>query len=169
MMDLFLATFVRWIHIGCAIAAIGAPFFIRFALMPAAAKVLDDATHQKLRDAINARWRIAVYILITLFILTGLYNFFVETRVNGVLITGRWRDFSPEDRRTYQLLFGIKVLAAFCIFFIASALPGRTATFAPIRKNAKLWVSVLLALAAIVLACSNMLRFLPAHPLVIAQ
>jgi len=157
---LLLPALLRYIHIACAIVAIGAPFFIRFALMPAAAKVLDDATHQKLRDALNARWRIVVYILITLFILTGLYNFLIPTRINGVLVTSRWRDFAPDAKRIYHMIFGIKMLAAFAIFFLASALPGRTATFAPIRKNAKLWLAVLLLLAAAVLACSVALRFI---------
>jgi len=157
---LLLTALVRYIHIGTAMLAIGAPFFIRFALMPAARKVLDDVTHRNLRDAINARWRIIVYILITLFILTGLYNFLVPTRINGVLVTARWREFAPDARRMYHMLFGIKMLAAFALFFLASVLPGRTTTFAPLRKNAPLWLSVLLVLAAIVVACSVTLRYI---------
>ncbi len=160
--ELIIPLLVRWIHIGCATTAIGAPFFVRFALMPAATQSLDDATHQKLRQAINARWRHIVYALITLFILTGLYQFLVPTRVDGVLVTARWRDFSPEDQRLYHMVFGIKMLAAFSIFFLASALAGRSETFAVIRKKAKLFVTILLLLAAILLACSSVLRFLPA-------
>jgi uncharacterized membrane protein len=159
--ELILPYVSRWVHIASAMLAVGAPFFIRFALMPAAAKVLDDDTHAKLREAINARWRVAVYILITLFILTGLYNFLVPVRVDGGLVTARWKDFAPEDKRLYHMLFGIKVLAAFGMFFLASALPGRTATFAPIRKNARLWTLVLLLLAAVVLSCASAMRYLP--------
>lgn len=155
-----LPAIIRYIHITTAILAIGAPFFIRFALMPAASKSLDDATHQKLRDAINARWRIVVYILITLFILTGLFNFLVPVRVNGVLVTARWKDFQPDAKRLYHMVFGIKMLAAFAIFFLASALPGRTATFAPIRKNARFWTTMVLFLAAIVIACSVTLHYI---------
>src|SRR5262249_48962386 len=126
------------VHITSAICAIGGPFFIRIALMPAANSTLDDETHQKLREATAARWRKIVYILITLFIITGFYSFFVETRgINGQLITARWREFGPEDKQLYHMLFGIKVLAAFAIFFLASALAGRSAVFAPIRKNAR--------------------------------
>lgn len=159
--DLLLAALIRWTHIASAALAIGAPFFMRFALLPAAHKVLDDASHQKLKETINARWRVIVYVLITTFIVTGLINFLVPLRVDGVLVTARWKEFAPADKRLYHMIFGIKMLLAFAIFFLASALPGRTATFAPIRKNARLWLVVLLVLAALLLFCSNLLRFLP--------
>ena len=164
--ELIVPMIIRWVHIACAMLAIGAPFFVRFGLMPAASTTLDEAAHQKLREAIAARWRIVVYVMITLFILTGLYNFLVETRVDGVLITARWKDFSPEDRRLYHMIFGIKMLAALGLFTLASALCGRTRTFEAVRRNARLYITILLILGAIILACSTGLRFLhaPASP-----
>ncbi len=158
---LLLVMAVRWVHIVTAMLAIGAPFFVRFALLPAATRELDEATHQKLRAAINARWRIIVYVLITLFILTGLFQFLVPVRVEGVLLTARWKEFLAPDKRAYHMLFGIKMMAALAIFFLASALAGRTQGLAVIRKKAAVFLSVLLALAAIVVACSNALRYLP--------
>src|SRR5438105_1021302 len=77
---------IRWVHILCATLAIGGPFFLRFVLLPAAGKTLDEPAHQQLRGAINARWRPIVYTLITLFILTGLFQFLVPMRVEGVLL-----------------------------------------------------------------------------------
>lgn len=151
----------RWIHIASAIIAVGGAFFLRFLLLPAASRVLDGDTHTRLREAINGRWRVLVYVLITLFLITGLYNFLAPTRVDGVLVTGRWRDFTREDKGLYHMLFGVKFLAAFGMFFLASVLPGRTATFAPIRNNAKRWLLVFLLLAAVVLSCSTALRYLP--------
>src|SRR4051794_19021351 len=136
--ELAVAWLMRFLHIASAMAAIGAPFFVRFALMPAASKALDDASHQKLREAINARWRVIVYVLVTLFIVTGFYNFLVPTRApDGHLLTARWKDFPDADKGRYHMIMGFKNLAAFAIFFLASALAGRSATFAPIRKNAK--------------------------------
>jgi uncharacterized membrane protein len=149
--DQILPLIVRWVHIGSAIAAIGAPFFIRFALLPSAKEVLDDATHQKLREAVNRRWRKIVYILITLFILTGFYTFFV---------VAPWKQMPAADKKLYHMLFGIKVLAAFVIFFLASALAGRTAGLAPIRKQAKMWLGVVLLLAAVIVACAGIMRSL---------
>jgi hypothetical protein len=160
--QLLLVLTMRWIHIAAAMLAIGAPFFIRFALLPAASRVLDDAKHQELKAAINARWKHIVYLLITLFLVTGLVNFLVPIHApDGQLLSARWKNFSPEDRRLYHMLFGFKTLAAIGIFILASALTGRTNLFAPIRKNAKLFLTILLLLAAILLACSSMMRYLP--------
>lgn len=156
-----LAWLVRWVHITSAVLIVGAPFFVRFALMPAAGKILDEPTQKKLREAIGARWKHFVYILITLLILTGCYNFFVETRVNGVLITARWHDFDEDSKRTYQMLFGIKMLAAFSLFFLASVLAGRARAFEIIRKNARLWVTVLLLLGLLALICATLMHMLP--------
>ena len=162
--EIMLAWLVRLVHIVSAIAAVGGPFFIRVALMPAANSALDEATHQKLREAIAARWRKVVYTLITLFILTGAYSFFVPTRgVNGQLITARWREFGPEDKQLYHLLFGIKVLSAFVIFILASALAGRSAMFAPIRRNARTSITLLLLLGALVVVCATLMHLLPTH------
>lgn len=146
-----LPIIMRWVHIGSAMVAVGAPFFVRFALMPAASQTLDPTAHQALRDAINARWRKVVYGLITLFLISGSYTF---------LVVAPWKHMAPDDRRLYHMLFGIKVLAAFTIFFLASALAGRTAGLAPFRKQAELWLGVLLLAAAVILVCSGLLRHL---------
>lgn len=161
--ELVLVYVMRWVHIACAMVMIGGPFFVRFGLMPAAERVLDGEAQGKLREAINARWRVVVYVVITLFLITGLYSFLVPTRVNGVLVSARWKDFGPEDKRLYHMLFGFKVLAAFGIFFLASALAGRTKTFAPIRAKGKAFFGVLLLLAGVLLVCSTWLRYLPTH------
>src|SRR5271170_1780221 len=122
--ELILPFVMRWIHIVSATLAIGVPFFVRFVLTPAAGKVLTDEQHQRLRETINARWKHVVYLLIALFIISGLYTFLVPVRINGVLVSSRWRDFPPDDKRLYHMLFGIKMIAAFGIFFLASALAG---------------------------------------------
>src|SRR5438067_2045615 len=93
----FVQITMRWVHIGCAMVAVGGPFFVRFALLPAAERVLDGAAHLRLREAVNGRWRVVVYVVITLFLISGLYTF---------LVAGRWREFGPEDRRLYHMLFG---------------------------------------------------------------
>jgi len=174
--QIILAWFVRYVHIASAIGAIGAPFFVRLALLPAASQTLDDATHQALRQKINARWSKVVYGLIALFLITGFYSFLIETRlpdtvaangmpVRGALITARWRDFSPEDRKLYHMIFGIKVLCALIIFFLASALAGRAKVFEPIRKNARVYLTVVLLLGGLVLVCATLLHYLPLpHP-----
>ena len=101
-------------------------------------------------------------LFITLFILTGFYTFLVETRLpNGTLITARWKDMGPDDKRLYHMIFGIKVLCAFIIFFLASALAGRAKAFASIRKNARVVLTAVLLLGGLVLLCATLLHYLP--------
>ncbi|HVX86730.1 MAG TPA: hypothetical protein VH253_18250 [Phycisphaerae bacterium] len=159
--ELILPYVMRYVHIASAILMIGGPFFVWFAFMPAARRVLDEESHRKLSEAVNGRWRHMVYLLITLFLISGLYTFLVPVRVNGVLITSRWRDFGESDKRLYHMIFGFKMIAAFGIFFLASALAGRTKTFAGIRAKRKTFIAVLLLLAAGLLVCSTWLRYLP--------
>ena len=159
--EMILPWVVRWVHIACATVAIGVPFFVWLVLTPAAGKVLTEEQHQKLRERINARWRVVVYVVITLFIVKGFVQFFVPMRVNGVLVTARWRDFTEADKKVYHMIFGIKMLGAFGMFFLASALAGRTKTFAPIRAKRKVFLGVLLVLAVVVLTCATLMKYLP--------
>ncbi len=154
--ELVMNLVLRWVHIASACIAVGAPFFLRFALLPAAEKTLQPEQFQALKETINARWRIIVYLLITVFILTGLYNF---------LVIARWKSFVPSDKSLYHMLFGIKTLAAFVVFFLASALAGRSKTFAPIRRSPKFWTTILLLNAALIIICGSYLRQLPLHSL----
>jgi uncharacterized membrane protein len=162
--DLLLPLIALWIHVLSAIAIIGGPIFIRFALLPAAAKVLTEEQREQLRDTINARWKHVVYLLITLFLITGIYMFAYPTRVGGVLVTERWADFSPRDKSIYHAIFGIKMIAAFALFFLASALTGRTKALAPIRKNGKLFTTIVIVLGIVAVLCAVIMRDLPQNP-----
>ena len=46
---------LRWIHILAAIALMGGAVFQRFALMPAAAELPEEA-HEQLRQSLRGRW-----------------------------------------------------------------------------------------------------------------
>jgi hypothetical protein len=141
---------VRWLHIFCACLAVGGPFFVRYVLIPAAEATLDVESHAKLREAVNRFWRVVVYIVITLFILSGLYTFvFVVMPLN----LGRWR--AP-----YHALFGLKMVLALGIFFLASVLPGRMPGFEFIRARSKFYLSVLLVMLFVVLMLASGLRMI---------
>lgn len=131
----------RWVHIGTAIVLVGGTVFLRFVLTPAAAQ-LPDAEHQKLKDLVMNRWKKFVHAGIALFILSGFYNFFMQL---------------PNHRGdgTYHALIGTKILLAFAIFFIASALVGRSKSFEGMRQNAKLWQSIIVLMAAVIVGISG--------------
>lgn len=138
----WIAIVSRWTHVGTAIVLVGGTCFLRFVLAPAAAQ-LSDAEHQKLKELVMATWKKFVHAGIVLFLASGFYNFLV---VQVPLHRGD---------KLYHALMGTKILLALGIFFIASALVGRSKTFEGMRRNSKLWQSVLLLLAAIVVGISG--------------
>jgi hypothetical protein len=145
----------RWLHISAAIVAIGGAFFMRVALMPAAAAALDDATHAKLREGLRARWFIIVQTCIAMLLVTGGINF--------VLLA-----LPPKIHPLpYHPIFGLKFLAALGVFFIASLLVGRGQGLAAMRANRAKWLTVLLVLAGVIVALSGVLNRVrwnsPAH------
>src|SRR5690606_14420955 len=133
----FLHVISRWLHVGTAIVLVGGTVFMRYLVMPAAEQ-LPEAEHDALRQRILGRWKKAVHAGIALFLLSGFYNYMVVTL--------------PAHRgdRLYHPLIGIKILLAFAVFFLASALVGRSKAFDGLRKNAKTWLSVIILLATII-------------------
>jgi uncharacterized membrane protein len=143
-----LNVFFRWMHIGTAIVVLGGSVFMRFVLMPAAA-ALPDEEHTALRQRVMGRWKKFVMIGIALFLISGFYNYLVVARPKH------------EGDKLYHPLIGTKILLAFAVFFLASALTGRSAAFEGIRRNNKKWLLVTIVLAAIVVAISGVLKFVP--------
>lgn len=131
----------RWAHIGTVIVLIGGSAFMRLALMPAAAELPDDQ-HQTLKEKVFARWRKIVGIGIGLILISGLYNF-----VRAIP--------DHKGQGLYHGLIGTKIILAFVVFFLASALTGRSEKFESMRQNAKKWIGILLLLAAIIVAISG--------------
>ncbi|REJ84427.1 MAG: hypothetical protein DWQ34_19855 [Planctomycetota bacterium] len=131
----------RWIHVGAAIVLLGGSIFMRFVLMPSAA-ALTESEHEKLRERILLRWKKLVMAGITLLLLTGFYNYLAG---------------DPPSPR-YHMLMGIKILLALAVFFLASAITGRSSALQPIRQNRAWWLTVLIALASVVVAIAGYLK-----------
>jgi hypothetical protein len=86
--------------------------------------------------------------VIAFLLVSGIYNVIKKEQPPGVTAL-------------YHALFGIKFLLALVIFFVASALVGRSPALARIRRNARFWLSVNMALAITVVCISGVLRVLP--------
>lgn len=142
----WIAIAVRWLHIMGAITAVGGTIFMRLALLPAVSQLPDDH-RRKLHEAVRSRWSRVVMVAIALLLASGFYNFVLKMR-------------SPGVTSLYQALWGIKFILAMGIFVIASALMGSSPAFARIRQNARLWLTVNLALAMVVVGLSSVLRSL---------
>lgn len=147
MAGLAFFTITRIMHIATAIVLVGGTFFVRFVLLPAAAANLPDDLHAKLRGAITATWKRIVHLGIALFILSGGINYY------HVIDTG-----IHKGDPLYNALLGIKILLALAVFFIASALVGRSAAFEGMRRNPRRWLLINLVLAGVIVAISGFLK-----------
>lgn len=131
----------RWVHVGTAIVLLGGSIFMRFVLMPSAT-ALSESEHDKLREGIMLRWKRIVMIGITLLLITGFYNYLA----------------GDTTLPRYHMFMGIKILLAFGVFFIASALTGRSPALEAIRRNRARWMTVLILLASAVVAVAGYLK-----------
>jgi len=129
---------VRGIHLFAAMVAVGALVFQRVALRPA----LDETGSAALAEAVRRRWAPWVHGTITILLATGFWRFFTVGLPKG------------EADPSYHMWFGMKFLAALGVFFVASALIGRSPALARFRNagRATLGAGILLAIAVIAIS-----------------
>lgn len=137
----------RWLHIFGAIFMLGGTFYVRAVLLPSAVETLDDATHQKLRVSVMGRWRKILMVLITILLVSGLYNFMKALP-------------DHDGQSAYHMLFGIKFLLAIVVFGLASMLAGRKSISVKLQENSKLWLGVLLALGAAIVMIAGYMKMM---------
>ena len=143
-----LAIVLRFLHIAPAVVAGGATIFARIALLPALA-ALPAAERASVKDAIDRRWRIVVMACVTLLLVSGIANFVI------------YQAPVHKGQPLYHALFGVKFLAAMIVFFLASALSGRSASLARIRAHSRIWVGVAATLVIAIVLISAVLRSIP--------
>ena len=141
---LLLDVLSRFIHIFTAITLVGGSVFTVFVLLPSANE-LPDQERTALTGSTSARWKRFVHGGILLFLLSGFYNYYraiPEHKGDGL----------------YHALVGTKMILALTVFFIASALVGRSEKLEPLRRSKAKWLKVLLTLATIVVMISSFLK-----------
>jgi uncharacterized membrane protein len=153
----------RWLHILAAMAAVGGPMFIRLAMLPAMATLTEDKRKQ-LHEQLRRRWSKVVMAAIVFLIASGLYNF-ISFRNAAVDWGPQWQSGS-HNMWLYQMLFGVKVVLALVLFFLASAITGRSDALAKFRENLRLWITVNLLLGILIVCISGQLRMMHAGPTV---
>lgn len=136
---------MRWIHIGSIVVLVGGAFFKRFVLIPSSDQ-LTEGDHQLLKQAILSRWKVIVHTLIATILISGFYALVMKIQSKPPL---------------YHALFGVKLLLALWVFFVASALVGRSAGLEPMRRNLRFWLGLNLAIAAAIIMISGVLRSIP--------
>jgi len=135
----------RWLHLVAVIVAVGGTVFIRLVLHPSAQAALDDETRGSLRAVIIRRWARFIHVAILIIILSGVYNIVVV--------------FPTLDQALpYHPLLGVKLLLALALFFVATAITGKSAAFEGMRKQTPRWMTVNIVLAACIVLISNVLK-----------
>jgi len=151
---------LRWAHILGAVLTVGGLFFARFAFLPAVAET-DEATREKLHEAVRRRWLPWVIGGITLLLVSGLTNFLL---FNSTVKSQGWADGQWMRQTSYHAIFGVKFLLALGVFYLASGLVGRGSGTAWIRRDRARWLSVTLGLAVAVVMISGWMRNLHTGP-----
>lgn len=134
----------RLIHISTAIALIGGSVFTLCVLLPAA-KLISDEAQNMLSQGITARWKRFVHIGILLFLVSGFYNYFNAMPLH-------------KGDGLYHALVGTKMLLALVVFFIASALVGRSQAFAKMRAKRGTWLGIMVLLACVIVLISSFVK-----------
>ncbi|HEY2881043.1 MAG TPA: hypothetical protein VGJ15_01385 [Pirellulales bacterium] len=145
---------LRWLHLVAAITAVGGTIFMRFALVPSVV-VLSDEQRKMLHEQVRSRWAKLVMASIGFLLLSGLINYLTFYFDSKKPAWDAWRE---SYKGLYQAVFGVKFLLAMAIFFIASALAGRSEATKTFRQNAKWWMTLNVVFALAVVALSGILR-----------
>ena len=140
----------RIVHVAVAIVMVGGTVFMRFVLMPAA-KELPETEHDQLRQRLLARWKRVVHGGIALLLLSGLYNYMKQIPMH-------------KGDGLYHALLGMKMLLALAVFFIASALVGRSASFEKMRQNRAKWMGLIVLLSALIVGISGFVKVRGSKP-----
>ena len=146
--DLIVPVIFRWLHIGPVIVAIGGAFFARFIILPSLAETLSEDQRGQVHSAVIRRWKRVLHLCIGLILISGIYNVY-----RGIVVL--------EKAMLYHILFLPKFLAALGIFFIASALVGKSEAFENMRRDNKKWLGILIALAVVIVLISGVMKNLP--------
>ncbi len=158
----YLSLISRWLHILAAMAAVGGPIFIRLALIPAMCGTLGDEQRRALHEQIRRRWSKVVMAAILFLLVSGLYNLIQFVRLSHTW--GAAWESGSHNSLLYQILFGVKIVLALAVFFIASAVTGRSEVFARFREHAKLWITLNLLLGVLIVCISGQMRMMHIGP-----
>jgi putative copper export protein len=139
---------LRWLHIVPAVAGGGATVFAAIALVPTLGE-LPAAERSQIRDTVMRRWRPVFTACVALLLASGLLNFMLfQAPVH-------------KGQPLYHGLFGLKFILAMAVFFLGSALTGRSATFQKLRDRTSYWTAVNALLIVTIVLISGVLRGIP--------
>lgn len=138
-----MSTFVQWVHVSAVVIGVGSIAFMLLILLPSAQRV-NPEQRDILLKSVSARFRWAVWTIILLILASGI---FMVRQFYWEVAWGRsWKVLSA------------KIILALVIFAISFCLTIPLGFFERFQKRRKLWMSISLALALVVILLSAYLR-----------
>jgi len=147
---LALDLILRWMHILGAIMLVGGTIFMRTAYVPAR-QLSDFEPKPEFAEWLRVAWSRMVLLSSAQLLISGLVGF-------GLLITRSDINKEAFPGSAYHMLFGIKFLLAFVVFFLAAGLSGRSGLAKKLRQREKFWLTVNMVLAITVVCLAGVLR-----------
>jgi len=135
---------MRWLHLFSAITAVGSSIFLRVALLPTAYQLSNEA-RTALFKGLAKPARLLIHASIGGLLISGLYNTHVQWATSVF---------------PYPLIYAAKVTLALTIFVVAILLTSSDPRWATLQANRKKWLTLNVALAALLVALSAYLRTL---------
>ncbi|NNM84823.1 MAG: hypothetical protein HKL96_03580 [Phycisphaerales bacterium] len=135
---------MRWLHLVGACVLVGAPIFMWLVLEPAMAQI-DSGIRDAMQNRIMRGWRMFLGLVILTQIVSGFYWLFEVVHI-------------AHQPPVYQMLLGVKMLAAFVLFFLLSVLAGRAKSFEIFRRQSRRWLGVAAITALLVVFCASAMR-----------
>jgi len=147
----YILMFSRWLHILAAMAAIGGSAFMLFALVPSVRETVDGETRNRLHDAVRRRWARVAHSAIAILLVTGGVNF---------MLVAVGHKIHPMP---YHAVFGVKFFLAMFVFFVSSALLGRSSGLAKMRAAPRKWLAILVGCGVVIVLLSGYLSVVRRH------
>lgn len=143
---------MRWLHIAGAIVAVGGSVFALAALIPAL-EIVSEEPRRSLHEEVRRRFVKLFLIAMAALLVSGGYNYLVNE--------------IPDHRGQglYHGLMGLKILLAVAVFFLGSALLGRSRAFEGFRRARRRWIGINVAAALVVVALGAVLSKIAEVPL----
>jgi hypothetical protein len=151
----WLFLILRYMHILGAIALMGGTIFMRFALRPVVVGMPPEA-RAAFHEQVRSRWAKVVMLATLLILVSGITNLAMAGQNVYKPIFGM--------EKGYHMLVGVKFLLSLPIFFIATALMGRSNLGKRMQANAEFWMNLNLTLALVMVLMGGFLKFVHRQP-----
>lgn len=134
----------RFVHVLTGITLLGGSLFSLLVLVPSL-ELAEAETKAKLKEKIGSQWKRIVHAGIALFLISGFYNYFKAMPLH-------------KGDGLYHALVGTKIILALGLFFVASALVGRSAAFEGFRRDSNKWLKVICLIGIVIVAISSFVK-----------